>query len=62
MKTETLTMLWQDMPQNKFVRRVILVVVRSRMVSNAGNTSARDLEMDKMKHVDSIGHQNDAYM
>ena len=50
------------MPQNKFVRRVILVVVRSRMVSNAGNTSARDLEMDKMKHVDSIGHQNDAYM
>lgn len=32
------------------------------MVSKPGNTSARDFEMDKMKHVDNIGYQNDAYM
>ena len=62
MKTETLTMLLRDIPQNKFLRKLILVVLRSHMVSNAGNTSAQDFEMDKMKYVDNIGHQNDAYM
>ena len=50
------------MPKNKFVRKVLLVVVRSHVVSKPGNTSARDFEMDKMKHVDNIGYQNDAYM
>lgn len=35
---------------------------RSHMVSNAGNTSAQDFEMNKMKYVDNSGHQNDAYM
>lgn len=62
MKTETLTMLLRDMQQNKFLRKLILVVLRSHMVSNAGNTSAQYFEMDKMNYVDNIEHQNDAYM
>ena len=32
------------------------------MGCNAGNRSARDFEMDKMKHADNIGYQNDAYV
>lgn len=50
------------MPQNNFVRKLILVLVRSHRGPNAEERSARDFEMDKMKHAGNIGYQNDAYV
>ncbi|XP_074632006.1 uncharacterized protein LOC141890434 isoform X2 [Acropora palmata] len=35
---------------------------RSHKSCNAGNRSARDFEMDNMRHADNIGYQSDAYM
>ena len=61
-------MLWQDMPLNKLVRNLILVLVRSQKVNSEiscrddEKKSAWDFEMENMKHADNVGYHNDAYM
>ena len=61
-------MLWQDMSLNKFVRNLILVLVRSPKVNSElslrddEKKSAWDFEMNNMKHAENIGYHNDAYI